>query len=185
MSRLRIAADTDDRMQDGARSARTKASIRAGLLSAALLVPMSVVAVESADDVRLPVGYRNWFHVNSMLVDKTSPQFEVLGGMHSTYVNPTGEAALKKGGPYPNRTILVDDVHDFTVAEGSYTEGPSKVVGVMTKDKKRYAATGGWGFQAFAGGDRTKPLVTDATKQCFECHQSRKDQDYVFSTYIP
>jgi hypothetical protein len=27
--------------------------------------------------------------------------------------------------------------------------------------------------------------VTDATKQCFECHQPKKDQDYVYSTYIP
>jgi hypothetical protein len=29
------------------------------------------------------------------------------------------------------------------------------------------------------------PAVTDATKQCFECHQARKEQDYVYSTYIP
>jgi hypothetical protein len=25
----------------------------------------------------------------------------------------------------------------------------------------------------------------DPTKQCFECHQPKKDQDYVYSTYIP
>ena len=30
-----------------------------------------------------------------------------------------------------------------------------------------------------------KPLVTDAAKQCFACHQPKKDQDYVYSTYIP
>jgi hypothetical protein len=28
-------------------------------------------------------------------------------------------------------------------------------------------------------------LVTDPTKQCFECHQPKKNQDYVYSTYIP
>ena len=44
--------------------------------------------------------------------------------------------------------------------------------------------TGGWGFQFFAGGDPKKPVVTDATKQCFECHVPRKDNDYVYSTYI-
>jgi len=27
--------------------------------------------------------------------------------------------------------------------------------------------------------------VTDAAKQCFECHEPKKDQDYVYSTYIP
>src|SRR5436305_14993806 len=30
-----------------------------------------------------------------------------------------------------------------------------------------------------------RPVVTDATRQCFECHQPQKAQDYVFSTYIP
>jgi hypothetical protein len=25
----------------------------------------------------------------------------------------------------------------------------------------------------------------NTTKQCFECHQPKKDQDYVYSTYIP
>jgi hypothetical protein len=54
----------------------------------------------------------------------------------------------------------------------------------MVKDQKKYASTGGWGFQLWAGGDPNKPIVTDAAKQCFECHQPKKDQDYVFSTYI-
>src|SRR5262249_59868655 len=178
----RTAVNSDD--QNGA-SAWMKAGATLGLLSAALLATVSLSPVQSADEVKLPFGYRNWFHVNAMLVDKASPLFDVLGGMHSVYVNPAGAAALKKGGPYPDKTVLVDDVREFTVSEGSYVEGASKVLGVMTKDKKRYAATGGWGFQAWAAGDPAKPLVTDATKQCFECHQARKDQDYVYSTYIP
>jgi hypothetical protein len=57
----------------------------------------------------------------------------------------------------------------------------------MVKDSKKYASTGGWGFQLWEGGDPNykKPVVTDAAKQCFECHQPKKDRDYVFSTYIP
>jgi hypothetical protein len=55
----------------------------------------------------------------------------------------------------------------------------------MVKDSKKYASTGGWGFQFFEGGDPKKPQVTDAAKQCFACHQPKKDQDYVYSTYIP
>jgi len=35
------------------------------------------------------------------------------------------------------------------------------------------------------GGDPKKPQVTDAAKQCFACHQAKKDQDYVYSAYIP
>jgi hypothetical protein len=177
--------DTNDQIRNGARSTRMKTSARLSLLSAALLAVIPLVAAESADDIKLPVGYRNWFHVNTMVVDKASPLFEALGGMHNVSINSTGEAALKKGGPYPDRTAFVSDVHEFTVSEGSYVEGPRKVLAIMVKDKKKYAATGGWGWQAWAGGDPKKPLVTDAAKQCFECHQPKKDQDYVYSTYIP
>ena len=55
---------------------------------------------------------------------------------------------------------------------------------MMLKDNKKYPSTGGWGFQAWAGGDPTRPSVTDPTKQCFECDQPKKNQDYVYSTYI-
>jgi hypothetical protein len=154
-------------------------------LYAALLLAVAPFAAESADDIELPAGYRNWFHVNAMLVDKASRLFETLGGMHNVYVNSSGEPALKKGGPYPDQTIFVDDVHDFTIVDGSYVEGSTKVLGVMVKNARKHASTGGWGFQAWAGGDRKKPLVTDPVKQCFECHQAKKDQEYVYSTYIP
>jgi hypothetical protein len=156
------------------------------LFSATLAVlVMTSMAVESADDIRPPTGYRKWFHVNTMIVDKASPLFDTLGGMHNVHVNPVGEAALKKGGPYPNRTIFLTDLHDFTVSDGSTVMGKLKGLAVMVKDAKKYAATGGWGFQFFDGGDPKRPLVTDATKQCFECHMPQKNQDYVYSTYIP
>ena len=140
---------------------------------------------QSADDLKPPTGYRQWFHVNTMIVDKASPMFEAIGGMHNVHINGVGLPALKKGGPYPNKTMFVTDLHDFMVTDGSYVEGPLKGIALMLKDSKKYASTGGWGFQAWAGGDPAKPLATDPAKQCFECHQPKKDQDYVYSTYIP
>ena len=97
---------------------------------------------------------------------------------------------LKKAGPfpYPDGTVFADDVHDFSVKDGSYVEGAKKAVTVMVKDSKKYATTGGWGFQVWAGGDPSKPLVPDAAhavQACFVCHTPQKDQDYTFSTYIP
>jgi hypothetical protein len=120
-----------------------------------------------------------------MVIAKGSPLFEAMGGMHNVYVNSTGETALKQGGPYPDETVFLVDLHEFTISDGSYVEGPRKATAIMLKDNKKYASTGGWGWQAWAGGDPAKPIVTDATKQCFECHQARKDHDYVYSTYIP
>jgi hypothetical protein len=142
-------------------------------------------AAESAGGLKPPVGYRHWFHVNTMIVDKASPLFEALGGMHNVHVNSVGELALKKGGPYPDKTVFMTDLHDFAVVEGSYVEGALKGLAVMVKNSKKYASTGGWGFQFWAGGDPKKPFVTDAAKQCFECHEPKKQQGYVYSTYIP
>ena len=180
-----MCAGTDDRSRNGTRWARIKSSAGLGLLFVAVAGAIAAIAAESADDLKLPASFRNWYHVNTMVIDKGSPLFAAMGGMHNVYINSTGEAALKKGGPYPDKTMLLVDLHEFTISDGSYVEGPRKATAIMLKDKRKYASTGGWGFQAWAGGDPTKPMVTDPTKQCFECHQPKKDQDYVYSTYIP
>ena len=156
----------------------------AGIAMAAAVLALTSVAAQPADDIKAPTGYRNWFHVNTMIIDKGSPLFADLGGMHNVYINSVGLPALKKGGPYPDRTVFVTDLHEFSIADGSYVMGKLKGIAVMVKDAKKYAATGGWGFQVFAG-DPKKPIVTDAVKQCFECHAPQKNQDYVYSTYIP
>jgi len=159
---------------------------RARLITTMLmLVALTTIVAESADDLKLPIGYRSWFHVNTMVIDRASPLFEGLGGMHNVYANPGAVAALKKGGPYPNGSQFVTDLHDFTISDGSYVEGARKGVATMIKDSKRYASTGGWGFQFWDEGDAKKPQVTDAAKQCFACHEPKKDQDYVYSTYLP
>lgn len=125
-----------------------------------------------------------------MIVTKDSPIFEQLGGLHHIYVNAKGLPTLKDSGPlpYPDGTVFADDVHEFSVTDGAYVEGKKKVVAVMVKDAKKYSTTGGWGFQAWVGGDLSKPVVPDAAhsvQACFACHTPQKDRDYTFSTYIP
>jgi hypothetical protein len=158
---------------------------------ATTLVTMGAIAtISSGDDVPFPTGFRDWFAVNSMIVTKDSPISSQIGGMHLIYVNAKGLPTLKAGGPfpYPDGTIFADDVHDFSVKDGSYVEGNKKAVTVMIKDGKKYSTNGGWGFQVWAGGDPSKPLLPDAahaTQACFVCHTPQKGQDYTFSTYIP
>jgi hypothetical protein len=153
------------------------------LALAAVLGPVLAVAADT--DLQPPKDYRQWFHVNSMVVDKASPLFKDLGGMHNVSVNAVGLPALRKGAAFPDKTVFVSDVHEFTVNDGSYVEGGRKVLAIMVKNAKKYAATGGWGFQAWAGGDSEKPVVTDAATQCFACHEPQKAHDYVYSTYLP
>jgi hypothetical protein len=150
----------------------------------------AVSAIPTDNDVPFPNGFRDWFAVNSMIVTKDSPMFGQIGGLHIVYVNAKGLPTLKKGGPfpYPDGTVFADDVHEFSVKDGSYVEGAKKAVTVMVKDATKYATTGGWGFQVWAGGDPSKPLVPDSThavQACFTCHTPQKAQDFTFSTYIP
>jgi hypothetical protein len=155
------------------------------LLATLALLVLGSFPAQPADDIQPPAEYRHWFHVNTMIVDKASPLFKDLGGMHNVYANLSAEEALKKGGSYPDGAMFVTDLHDFTISDGSYVEGDRKGLAVMVKDAAKYGPTGGWGFQFFLGGDGKKPFVTDAASQCFACHTPRKDHDYVYSTYIP
>jgi len=153
------------------------------VLSATLgLLALASFPAEPADDLKPPSGYRKWFHVNTMVVDKGSPLFADLGGMHNVYINSAGEAALKKGGPYPNKTMFVTDLHEITVSDGSYVEGARKALAVMLKDSKKYASTGGWGFQRFVKD--TRELAAAPTPQdCFACHNQLKEDGLVLSKY--
>jgi hypothetical protein len=148
-------------------------------------------ATAEDDGVPFPNGLRDWFFVNSLSATAESRLFGNVGaGLHHIYVNAKGLETLKAGGPfpYPDGTVFADDVHDFTVKDDAYIEGAKKFVTVMVKDSKKYATTGGWGFQVWASGDPTKPQLPDlahTVDACFVCHTSHKAQDYVFSTYIP
>jgi hypothetical protein len=164
--------------------------LRIFVLATTLVTVGATATISAGDDVPFPTGFRDWFAVNSMIVTKDSPISSQIGGMHLIYVNAKGLATLQAGGPfpYPDGTIFADDVHDFSVKDGSYVEGSKKAVTVMIKDAKKYATNGGWGFQVWAGGDPSKPLLPDAahaTQACFACHTPQKNQDYTFSTYIP
>jgi hypothetical protein len=160
-----------------------------GALAVLFLASVST-SFPAADEVPFPSGFRDWTAVNAMIVTKDSPIFAQLGGTHLVYVNTKGSQTLKQGGPfpYPDGTVFADDVHQISIVDGSYTEGARKAVTVMVKNSKKYPLTGGWGFQAWAAGDPSKPLIPDAAhaiQACFACHTPQKAQDYTFSTYIP
>jgi hypothetical protein len=91
-----------------------------------------------------------------------------------------------RNGKFPDGAVIVFDLLEANAADGSVTEGKRKVVGVMHRDATKYAATGGWGFEGFAGGSTTQRAVGDqAATACFTCYIAQKQHDYVFSSYRP
>jgi hypothetical protein len=147
------------------------------LLSLLLLT----LTAASAADVAYPAGYRNWKHLKSMVIGKGHPLYDSFGGIHHLYANP---AALRgyATGTFPDGAVIVFDLLDTKEADGATVEGARKVAGVMVKHRKKYSATGGWGFEAFRGDSQTDRAVGDqAAKACFACHLAQKDKDFVFS----
>jgi hypothetical protein len=76
---------------------------------------------------------------------------------------------------------VVDRFKYVEAGNHSLTQGERKVVAVMLRDAKRYAETGGWGFQAFKGGDPSQTAVKDGGKACFTCHVPLADNNYLFT----
>jgi hypothetical protein len=141
-------------------------------------------AVAQTAKVKYPEAYRGWLHLKTMVIhDKAHPLFDTFGGIHHVYVNATGAKAARAGGAHPDGSVLVFDLLEAKADGGAMTEGTRKFIGVMVKNAKIHAETGGWGFEVFKGDGRDERAVTDAKTQCFACHQSQRASDYVFSTY--
>lgn len=158
-------------------------------LGPALLITAAIgwsVHAKDANPVPFPTGWRGWTHVKTMAITSDQhPLFNAFGGVHHIYVNQKGLNAAKSGGPYPDGSVLVFDLLEWTESGGAYTEGARKLIGVMHKNSTKFKDTGGWGFEGFKGGDSKERLVTDPVSQCYNCHTAQKDSDYVFSRYRP
>jgi len=135
----------------------------------------------AAADVAYPEGYRDWHHVKSMVIQPGHALFDAFGGIHHIYANRKAMEGYRSG-RFADGSVIVFDLLEAPSAGGAVTEGARKVVGVMARDAKRFAATGGWGFEGFKGDSKSERAVgANAAKACFECHAPRRDRAYVFS----
>src|SRR6266446_5093023 len=94
------------------------------IIGVAFLALSTVSAAPGGRKLAIPVGFEHWYLVNSMIVTKDSPVFGAIGGLHHIYINSVGLPRLKMGGstPYPDGTMFTDDVRDFSLADGSYSQ---------------------------------------------------------------
>lgn len=155
-------------------------------LAVATIAAMAAVTFAAAPvEVDYPADYRTWPHVKSMVIEPGHPLYSSFGGIHHLYAN---DAAMRgyRSGTFPDGAVLVFDLLAAQSKDHAVAEGPRKVVGVMQRDAKKFAATGGWGFEGFAGDGRNERVVgTKAATACFACHQSQQAHGFVFSSYRP
>ena len=153
-----------------------------GLAIAGLAIGSGLAASRFANGVPYPAGYRQWTHVKSMVVLPSSPAFATGGGMHHVYANPAAVTGFSTG-RFADGSVLVFDLLKASESSGVIAAGERERLDVMTKDSKRYAASGGWGFERFLGNDTTASLTEEHRRLCVECHDQRADHDRVFSTF--
>lgn len=148
-----------------------------------LMIASTATFAADTATVPYPKGYRDWTHVKSMVIQPGHPLHEAFGGIHHLYANKPALQGYAKG-RFPDGAVIVFDLLEAKTGDNAIQEGSRKVVGVMHKDSKRFAATGGWGYEGFKGDSSTERAVdANAAAACYQCHTSRKDADFVFSTY--
>jgi hypothetical protein len=155
-----------------------------GAAAVVLLGAALSVACAQGRQVSYPEGYRSWQHVKSMVILPGHSLENPFAGVHHVYANSRAVQGLRTGS-YPDGAVLVFDLLEAKNEGNAISEGPRKLIGVMERDARRFAATGGWGFEGFAGDSKSQRLVTDGGTSCFSCHQSALSSSYVFSALRP
>lgn len=146
---------------------------------ASLLLTILNSTAQADNNVSYPTGYRYWTHVKTLTLHDGHPLENTFKGIHHIYANSEGVKGIQTG-QYKDGAIIVFDLLENITENNASAEGKRKLIGVMFKDKNRYSATGGWGFEAWSGNQR---LTNDNGTSCFACHASQKDNHYVFSKW--
>ncbi|HTS26353.1 MAG TPA: cytochrome P460 family protein [Bryobacteraceae bacterium] len=144
----------------------------------------------AGDGTPYPDGYRHWTFLHSSLVPPTFDAFAkkpcekpCTAGLFHFYANDKGMEGLRTGS-YPDGAIFAEEMLEWlSTSTGGAKEGQRRLVGVMVKDSRRYASTGGWGYGTFDDESRTDKLDAKMRETCHQCHIARKDQGYVFTEY--
>lgn len=155
------------------------------LVAALSLTAIATFAASGSLDVPYPANYRDWTHVKSMVIEPGHALHATFGGIHHLYANGRAMQGYRDG-RFPDGAVMVFDLLEANAKDHTVTEGARKVVGVMHRDAQKYATTGGWGFEGFAGDSKTQRVVgANAATACFACHQAQRAREYVFSEYRP
>jgi hypothetical protein len=140
---------------------------------------------DDADTVPYPAGYRHWTFLHSSMVGakfsgfgKGGCESPCTGGIYHFYGNDKAMVGLQ-GGSYADGAVIAEEMLEIRGG----TEGPRRLVGVMVKNSRKYAATGGWGYGHFTGDSQAEDLTHEERVACYQCHIPKKDRDFVFTEY--
>lgn len=157
----------------------------AGIALAMLACVAAGADAPVAEVIPYPHGYREWSHVKSGLIDDPAHRaFPRFGGLHHIYANAAAREGLRDGHYADGATFVYDLLETRKLPDGTIDQGTRRHVDVMLRDARRFADTGGWGYQEFPGGNPNQPALTKKeSAACHACHASRAAYDHVFSDW--
>jgi len=166
---------------------KTRRDHRAAVLSICALTAIVTLFAEDRQPVPYPDGFRSWRHVKSLVVGPDHETFAKRGGIHHYYANEAAVAGYRAGS-FPDGSVVVDEAvltkDGEGRAKGITFEGERRFLDVMVKDSRRYASTGGWGYEHFERSETTGQLSQSDQAACSACH-SKSPTDHVFSRLRP
>jgi len=160
-----------------------KKIIIVSLLSLMVIMMYSFSRAEKKlpEGILIPEGYRNWTHVKTAV---NNPTFASHSGFHHIYANPKAMEGYKTGQFADGSIIVFDVLESLPQKNGDIYEGKRKLIDVMVKNSSHFNEMGGWGYEEFIYSDSLTTKALHPTKeQCFNCHNTRKANDFIFSNY--
>lgn len=152
----------------------------AAVAAAAGLTGMIAFAAQDTTGIAYPDGYRTWYHHHTTVnLAGHAPEGNV--GIQNVHANELAVEGLKSGHFADGAAFVVDRFKYAEDGNHSLSQNGRKIVAVMVRDAQRYPQTGGWGFQAFKGGDPKMLAVRDGGSACFACHIPHADNNYLFT----
>jgi cytochrome P460 len=142
-------------------------------------------AYDGAGALLRPRGYRRWVFVGASLGLSYS---EGGGGdqFHHVYLQPESYDAFRRTGRFPEKTVLVLELHEAAqkVAPSRHGrfEGKRVALEVAVKDRERFPD--GWAYFSFGDGSRRTATAFPRT-DCFDCHRQHAKSDNVFVQFYP
>lgn len=148
-------------------------------LAVAWVLPLPVLGAGD-NAVPFPADYRDWFHHHTTVnLEGHTPEGEV--GIQNVYANDLAREGLRSGKFEDGAMFVVDRFGYKDEGNKTLKRDNRKVVAVMLRNAERFPQTGGWGFQAFKGGDSAAPVVKDGGAACFSCHAPLTDNNFLFT----
>jgi hypothetical protein len=132
-----------------------------------------------------PRGYRRWVFVGASL----GLSYSEGGGadqFHHVYLRPESYDAFRRTGRFPEKTVLVLELHEAAqkvapTRHGRF-EGKRVALEVAVKDRERFPD--GWAYFSFGDGSR-RSATAFARTDCFNCHRQHAKSDNVFVQFYP